>query len=96
LPEKCVWGKASDIIYCAVPKSTGSAEYPDAWYQGEVSFTHQICKIDIKTGKAEIVADPAEIVGEEIDAIKLTMDTDANYLFFVNKKDSYLWELKLK
>ena len=96
LPEKCVWGKASDIIYCAVPKSTGSAEYPDAWYQGEVSFTDQIWKIDIKTGKAEIVADPAEIVGEEIDAIKLTMDTDANYLFFVNKKDSYLWELKLK
>ena len=33
---------------------------------------------------------------EDIDAIKLTIDEGENYLFFVNKKDSYLWELDLK
>ena len=96
LPEKCVWGKESDVIYCGAPKSIGTGQYPDAWYQGEVSFSDQIWKIDIETGNATIIADPAAISGEEIDSTKLMMDEGENYLFFVNKKDSFLWELELK
>ena len=97
LPEKCVWGKAGDTVYCAVPKSAGGGQYPDTWYQGEVSFDDQIWKIDIETKNATLVIDPVMIVGgEEIDGIKLAMDDGENYLFFVNKKDSFLWELALK
>lgn len=97
LPEKCVWGTASDVIYCAVPKSIDQAQYPDSWYQGEVSFSDEIWKIDAKSGNASIILDPAQIGGgESIDAIKLDLDDGQNYLFFVNKKDSYLWELGLK
>jgi peptidoglycan hydrolase-like protein with peptidoglycan-binding domain len=97
LPEKCVWGKLSDIVYCAVPKSIDVGQYPDAWYQGEVSFSDQFWKIDIATGNATMVLDPITIAGgEEIDGIKLAMDEGENYLFFVNKKDSFLWELNLK
>ncbi len=44
LSEKCVWGKASEAIYCAVPKSIVTGDYPDTWYQGEVSFSDQILK----------------------------------------------------
>jgi len=97
LPEKCVWGSASDVIYCAVPKSIPSNQYPDAWYQGEVSFSDQLWKVDIKTGNATLLVDPASASGgEEVDGIKLALDQSANYLFFVNKKDSYLWEFNLK
>ncbi|KKQ21383.1 MAG: hypothetical protein US45_C0004G0017 [Candidatus Nomurabacteria bacterium GW2011_GWA1_37_20] len=97
LPEKCIWGKISDIIYCAAPKSIESGEYPDAWYQGEVSFNDQFWKIDIKTGNATLMLDPISIErGEEIDGIKLTLDEGENYLFFINKKDSFLWKLDLK
>lgn len=97
LPDKCVWGQASDIIYCAVPKSIDPGEYPDSWYQGEISFSDQIWKIDVKTGNTIMVADPLTIGGgEDIDGIKLALDDGSNYLFFVNKKDSYLWELGLK
>ena len=96
LPEKCVWGRVGDVVYCGVPKFIGAGQYPDTWYQGEISFNDQIWKIDIKTGNATIIADPAETGGEEIDAIKLGMDEGENYLFFVNKKDSRLWELQLK
>ncbi len=56
LPEKCVWNKTGDTIYCAVPKSINSGLYPDAWYQGEVSFNDQIWKIDVKTGHCSIIA----------------------------------------
>ncbi len=97
LPEKCAWGSASDIVYCAVPKSVPSGQYPDSWYQGEVSFSDQIWKIDVSSGNAKMIADPSTINGgEEIDGIKLALDTEENYLFFVNKKDSFLWELGLK
>ncbi len=97
LPEKCVWGRQSDVIYCAVPKDIIPGEYPDIWYQGEVSFSDQIWSIDIKTGNATIIVDPITISGgEEIDGTKLTLDEGENYLFFVNKKDSFLWKLDLK
>ncbi len=97
LPEKCVWGKVSDMIYCAVPKSIGFGDYPDAWYQGEVSFSDQFWKINIKTGNATIISDPATLEeGEEVDGVKLATDENENYLFFVNKKDSFLWKLNLK
>ncbi|OGI68745.1 hypothetical protein A3A05_00220 [Candidatus Nomurabacteria bacterium RIFCSPLOWO2_01_FULL_41_12] len=97
LPEKCVWGKANDFIYCAVPKFIDVGKYPDAWYQGEVSFSDQFWKIDAKNRNASLILDPAIIVGgEEIDGIKLALDGNENYLFFVNKKDSFLWKLDLK
>ncbi len=96
LSEKCVWNKTSEIIYCAAPKSIDNNQYPDSWYQGEVSFSDQIWKIDIKTGNATIVADPGVTNREDVDGIKLMIDEGENYLFFVNKKDSFLWELGLK
>jgi len=109
LPEKCVWSNSSDIIYCAVPKSITLNEYPDVWYQGEVSFNDQIWKIDIETGNATLLINPSDIAGgpaspnrgesqggEEVDGIKLAVDENENYLFFVNKKDNFLWELELK
>ncbi len=97
MSEKCVWGKASDVIYCAAPKSISAGEYPDVWYQGEVSFSDQLWKIDVKTGNATIILDPATTEGgKEIDGIKLALEESENYLFFVNKKDSFLWKLELR
>lgn len=95
LPEKCVWGSASDIVYCAVPKIPVGVLYPDAWYQGEVSFSDQIWKINITTGNTELLSDPLVVSGEEVDGIKLSLDSTQKYLLFVNKKDSYLWKLDL-
>ncbi|MES2416358.1 MAG: hypothetical protein V4504_01525 [Patescibacteria group bacterium] len=95
LPEKCVWSQ-SDYIYCAVPKYIENTEYPDAWYQGLVSFSDEIWRIDTINNTATKIADPVAITGEEVDGIKLGLSNDENYLFFINKKDSYLWELNLK
>ena len=97
LPEKCIWGKNSDVIYCAVPKFINQESYPDAWYQGEISFSDTLWKIDPATGNSTIISDPTSIAGgEDTDGIKLSLDNSENYLFFINKKDSYLWELNLK
>ncbi len=97
LPEKCVWGRTGDSIYCAAPKSISTGEYPDSWYQGEVSFQDQLWKVDVKTGNTTLILDPASLgEREEVDGIKLSLDEKENYLFFINKKDSFLWKLDLK
>ena len=97
LAEKCAWNADSSSIYCAVPRNINSAQYPDAWYQGEVSFSDEIWQIDVASGNATMLVDPLTIAGgQDIDGIKLAVDSGENYLFFVNKKDSYLWELALK
>ena len=97
LPEKCVWSGASDFIYCSVPKYIEGASYPDAWYMGKVSFSDEIWKIDVATQTGSMISDMASAQGiEDMDNIKLALDQDENYLFFINKKDSHLWELKLK
>lgn len=97
LPEKCTWNKSGTYIYCAVPKDIYGNNYPDTWYQGEVSFSDEIWKIDVVNSNAMTLADlPSMRGGEEIDGIRLSVDENENYLFFMNKKDSYLWELKLQ
>jgi hypothetical protein len=97
LPEKCAWNNISDVVYCAVPKSIDGGAYPDTWYQGETSFNDIFWKIDIKNRNTTMLLDPTTVPGgEEVDGIKLALDENENYLFFVNKKDSFLWELNLK
>jgi hypothetical protein len=97
MPEKCTWGSASDVLYCAVPTNLTAGQYPDTWYQGEVSFTDQIWKIDLKTGATTMLVDPITVRGgEAIDGIKLSLSADGKYLLFVNKKDSFLWKLDLE
>ena len=96
LPEKCVWSKASDFTYCAIPQDIENNQYPDSWYQGITSFSDQIWQIDTNTGSTVMILDPSGIEGgEAVDAIKLSVDENQDYLFFVNKKDSYLWEFDL-
>jgi len=91
LPEKCVWAKASALIYCSVPGFVPSGIYPDDWYQGEVSFADAIWRIDAETGTGTVVFNPAET----LDGIKLILDESENYLFLVDKSTSILWELEL-
>lgn len=97
LPEKCVWTKTNDFVYCSVPKNIPSGAYPDSWYKGEVSFSDELWKINVTNSNAELILDPVMALGgEEMDGIKLSLDSNGDYLFYVNKKDSYLWEVKLK
>ena len=97
MPEKCTWNSGSSLLYCAVPKYISGSNYPDVWYQGEISFSDNIWKISIENGEAKDIADPTSFTnGEDIDGIKLSLDSNGNYLFFINKKDSYLWELNIQ
>lgn len=94
LPEKCIWTKDSKTIYCGVPNSIPSGNYPDAWYQGVISFDDSIWKIDVETGITTLLINPND-TGVPLDITNLSLDPKENYIFFINKKDSTLWSYKI-
>ena len=95
LPEKCVWSaKESGIVFCAVPLNFPFANYPDDWYQGKISFKDVVFKINYLTGENNII--DGEISDLDFDAINLFLSSDEKYLFFINKKDSMIWSMKIK
>ncbi|MEY2664400.1 MAG: hypothetical protein RIT04_208 [Candidatus Parcubacteria bacterium] len=98
LPEKCVWGNVhTEDLYCAVPSQfpPDDARYPDAWYQGKVSFADAIWYINAETGEVHQLADLYTISNKQIDATHLTLDPKENFLYFIDKRDLSLWSFDL-
>ena len=94
LPEKCVWGN-ENIIYCAVPTKIPTNTYPDAWYQGVVTFSDDIWAFDTETFTTKLLVSPVKYSREEIDAINPSTSSNGKYLFFTNKKDLSLWGVRI-
>ncbi len=95
LPEKCLWTKDSITLFCGAPNEIPEGMYPDSWYQGKVSFSDALWKINTETGALNILAIPEEDAREEIDLIDPMLSPDEHTLIFRNKKDSSLWSLQL-
>lgn len=96
-PEKCLWSNTdSKIVYCAVPKTFPSGDYPDAWYQGLVSFSDDIWMINTDTQASTLVYDIERETNNTMDITDLQLDKNDNHLFFINKTDLTLWSLSLK
>ena len=92
--EKCVWTSDSSALYCGIPTSfTGNL--PDDWYQGAVSLTDRIWRIDLTSRLATLVVDPTQIANTSIDVVNPTLDATNQLLVFRNKKDSSLWAYSL-
>ena len=97
LPEKCVWSKNDpETLYCAVPTYLPSANYPDDWYKGQISFSDEIWRIDSRTGSGELLEKLKDYAGKDIDGTDLFMSPKEDYLFFTNKNDFRLWSLRLQ
>ncbi len=99
LPEKCVWGRQSLVVYCAVPNSIPTGEvYPDSWYQGIVSFNDSLWSIDV-TGVYDnqllVTPEAQEGGGQPVDGIRLSVDDTNKYLYFMDKQTGTLWQYAL-
>jgi len=91
LPEKCVFSKEATELFCAVPKEVPARSLPEIWYKGQTSFSDSFFRFDLKTNKAE------QILGESgQDAVSLAVSPDNKYLFFLDKKTSFLYSLLLE
>ncbi len=96
LPEKCVWEKKGAlVVYCGVPIDIPEGEYPDEWYKGKTTFSDSLWRVDTENGALEQLARPETDVLEAIDVAHPFLSTAGDFLFFINKKDSSLWSLKV-
>jgi len=96
LPEKCVWSPVkSTVVYCGVPSGITNGLYPDDWYKGKVSFSDSVWEIDVSKDTTRLLVDTVSGSGSNFDLINPTMSEFGDYLFFINKKDSTLWSLRL-
>ncbi len=93
LPEKCVWASDAITVYCAVPNSVPTGIYPDDWYQGTMSFSDDIWRVNTETFVASRVISFQNITRQELDGIRLMLDPTDSVLIFQNKKDLSLWGL---
>lgn len=89
--EKCVFGKENpSILYCGIPQSIPAGVFPDAWWQGKVSFKDSIVAIDVSSLRK------IATISTESDIISPVIFDDDSYLFFRDKTTDRLWALKLK
>jgi len=97
LPEKCVWSKIqTSVVYCGAPTRLARTNYPDVWYQGTLSFSDDIFRINVETGSVELVASPTRDVETEIDVIKPFLNKRESHLYFFNKNDYAFWSVALE
>ncbi len=97
LPEKCLWSNVdAKIIYCAVPKTLLAGDYPDAWYQGLISFSDDWWLINTDTGASILVYNFEKESNNSLDIIQPQMDKAGDYLFFMDKTNLTFWSLSLK
>jgi peptidoglycan hydrolase-like protein with peptidoglycan-binding domain len=90
LTDKCVW-QNDTIVVCAVPQKLTTGQYPDDWYQGNISFADAFWSIDTTQNTTLNLFTP----GEAFDAYRLVLSPDANYLYFINRLNGSLWSYRI-
>lgn len=97
LSEKCVWSLNSIIAHCGVPEATPriTGGYPDSWYQGLISFSDTIWRIDTESGATDQLVNLREISREQLDVTSPQINQNGDKFVFINKNDNSLWLLSL-
>jgi len=86
LPEKCVWSKSEEVVFCAVPKSLPKANYPDDWYQGKIQFNDSLWSINSTSGNVELISD-SQSLG---DLINLSYNPTLKKVFGIDRSTGKL------
>lgn len=91
IAEKCVFLKTDKkTAFCGVPKSVDQSRYPDAWWQGRVSFNDNFVSLNLTDGSNTV------FVPSPLDVNKPVILANDSYLIFQDKNTGALWSLKLK
>src|SRR3989344_2973382 len=96
LPEKCVWSKGGENLYCAVPKVVPACAYPDCWYRGGIAFSDDIWKINTATGETNRLISPEAFAQKTLDVINPLLYESESFLLFMNKIDLTPWVLDIR
>jgi hypothetical protein len=96
ISSKCSWGNFyKELVYCAVPSQLPNGVYPNDWDLGTMSFNDKMWQIKAETGELKLISSLVDQSDRPIDAYRMSLDRNDNYLFFINKNDLSLWSLDL-
>ncbi|MDO8593769.1 MAG: hypothetical protein Q7R59_02645 [bacterium] len=96
IADKCAWTADDSAVYCGIPvEPSPNFNYPDDWYQGAVSFSDRIWKIQVSGRYAQLVLDFSTANSGALDAEALAVNPLNTVLSFVNKNDGSLWSYQL-
>lgn len=91
--EKCAWSQDNRTIFCAVPTILpDNAVLPDDYYKNILNISDEIRQINLDTGE-ETKIDLGQDIA--IDANELILNSQEDYLLFINRKDGLLYSLRL-
>lgn len=95
LVEKCVFSQDNRTLFCALPKKlSDNATLPDDYYKGLITTSDSFWKINLETDEKNLISEPEEM-GRTYDATELFLSPKEDYLFFINRKDGFLYSLKI-
>jgi len=97
MPEKCIWSSLSiNILYCAVPLQTTTANYLDLWHAGTASYPDGISAYALNSGLSVAIATPGSSDGGiASDIFEMSLSPDEQYLSFTTKGARALWGVLL-
>ncbi len=96
LPEKCVWSQIEKTtLFCAVPETIPTGDYPEDWYLGTKSFKDEMWKTNISTGETVFLTNLSNDAGEDVDAYKMSLSSNEKFLTFLNKNNLKLYTLQI-
>ena len=93
LPEKCVFTKDQKSAVCAAPSTMLDIVWPDDYYKNLYSAEEQLWSINLESGKKEMLYG---LPGDGFDATNLLLSPQEDVVVFLNKKDGFLYSVKLK
>lgn len=95
LVEKCVFSQDNRTLFCALPeKLSANATLPDDYYKGLITTSDSFWKINLETDEKNLIFESEEM-DRTYDATELFLSPKEDYLFFINRKDSLLYSLKM-
>jgi hypothetical protein len=96
ITDKCAWGNFyKEVVFCGIPPRIESAVYPDDWHFGTLSFSDKLWQYSTETEELQLISSLTQDAKQTIDAYRLELDPQDNYLFFMNKNDLSLWSVDL-
>ncbi len=93
LPEKCVFAKDQKSAVCAAPVIMPDIVWPDDYYKNLYAAQEQLWRINLESGKKEKLY---EFPSAEFDATNLLLSPQEDLLVFLNKKDGFLYGVRIK
>lgn len=92
--DKCAWApihSGAHTAYCAVPRTSASSEFLQAWYQGALHTEDTWWLLDTSSGASQALYASEEAV----DVRDPQVDPSGKWIAFTDGKDESLWVLRI-